>query len=82
MKNFDNTLLRFNVGDKVPMKRCGYPPSGLFFCAMNPSIGVVVIEKGIFKGIKDKNMEKIALKFPKMRIWDCQENEYKRKAKA
>lgn len=81
LKNFDKCLGHFRVGDEVPMGRFGYPSSGLFFCGMNPNLGVVIIEKGIFKGIETVDLEKTMDKFPKFRIWDCVGNEYKRKEK-
>jgi hypothetical protein len=70
LKNFGSCMSDYKVGDKIPMRRFGYPENGLFFCFVNPR-DFVLIEKSIFKGIVSYDD---VLK-SKHRIWDCGGNE-------
>jgi hypothetical protein len=63
LKNFGCILKTYSVGDRVPMRKNGYPATANFYCWANPKEGFVVVIKHVFVGIRKKPA--------KGKIFDC-----------
>jgi len=85
LKTFECSLSTYEKGDKLPMKRFGYPKDGLFFCCCNPNEGVVIVKDSVFIGImkvrdfmSSKGNRMALFEHYPFRVWDCWGREYDR----